>query len=168
MPHASPTHRRWFRFSLGAMVLAVTIVALWLGWDLAFIRERQEWLRDNPGLVLTGGQAEVWRADGSVVRLIRPSAAREPFVPVWRRWLGDAPVAIILDIELTDNQRATVARLFPEAELVPMQRPESGNTTSAETFPGSRHTYRNGIRGRHWSTGESWMVVRQSPVVGSL
>jgi hypothetical protein len=133
---APPQRRRWFPLLLRALLLAVVFVVLWLGWDLIFIRERKAWLRDNPDLVPAGGKAQVWLADGSVVRLTRPAPAREPFFPPWRRLLGDAPVATILDVELTADKRATAKRLFPEAELVPMQRPQNikglESTTTAE------------------------------------
>ena len=36
-----PSHRRWFQFGTGTMLLLVTIFALWLGWELSYIRERQ-------------------------------------------------------------------------------------------------------------------------------
>jgi hypothetical protein len=43
--------RRWFQFRLRTLFVLTTLVALWLAWELSFIRERQAWLRENPALV---------------------------------------------------------------------------------------------------------------------
>ena len=43
--------RRWFQFGLRTLFVLTTLVALWLAWELSFIRERQAWLRENPALV---------------------------------------------------------------------------------------------------------------------
>ena len=43
--------RRWFQFGLRTLFVLMTLVALWLAWELNFIRERQAWLRENPALV---------------------------------------------------------------------------------------------------------------------
>jgi len=43
--------RRWFQYSLRTLFVLMTVVALWLAWELSFIRERQAWLRENPALV---------------------------------------------------------------------------------------------------------------------
>jgi len=43
--------RRWFQFGLRTLFVLMTVVALWLAWELSFIRERQAWLRENAALV---------------------------------------------------------------------------------------------------------------------
>lgn len=48
----SDTHRNWFRFRLGSMFLAITLFALWLGWETHIWRERQQmrrWVKENGG-----------------------------------------------------------------------------------------------------------------------
>ena len=33
--------RRWFQFSLTSLFLLTTLVALWLAWELSYVRERR-------------------------------------------------------------------------------------------------------------------------------
>jgi len=141
MSEAPPTRRRWFQFSLTSLFVLTTLIAIWLAWELAFIRERQAWLRKNPGL------ADPDRAvapmpimgatiSGTALALISSptSPPREAFIPWWRKWLGDAPVATIVDVNITDDDRTHLARLFPEAELV-KPPPVNGTTfTFTTTF----------------------------------
>ena len=37
----APPKRRWFRFSLRTMFVAVTVFGVWLGWQLKIVRERE-------------------------------------------------------------------------------------------------------------------------------
>ena len=115
----APKHsRRWLQFSLGTMLLLVTVFAVWLGWELKFIRERQAWLRrvaDDPeNLVILSTGFEKRGID-----YVTYLALSEPVtIPAWRRWLGDqALISAILapssEIELDDMHR-----LFPEADLI--------------------------------------------------
>ena len=48
MSQAPPTRRRWFQFGLGTMLLLVTVFAVWLGWELSYIREHGLTLRAVP------------------------------------------------------------------------------------------------------------------------
>src|ERR1700686_1646181 len=41
MAEAPSTRRRWFQFSLGTMLLAVMALAVWLGWNLSYVRQRE-------------------------------------------------------------------------------------------------------------------------------
>ena len=99
------------------MLLVVTVFAMWLGWELRFIRERQAFLvwrervqaesRDHA--VLTGPLAI------PLAVYVPPEAAK---IPIWRRWLGDQPVDSFFlppNATVADQQRAKA--LFPEALL---------------------------------------------------
>lgn len=44
-------HRRCFRFSLRTLFVLVTLVAVWLGWSLNWIRQRHAFLRDRRAFV---------------------------------------------------------------------------------------------------------------------
>ena len=68
--------RRWYQFSLGTMLLLVTLFAVWMAGDLRIIRERQSWLRGHT----------------SVVDETNPHAT----IPLHRRVLGDKPVDLLL------------------------------------------------------------------------
>ena len=50
MAATRPT-RRLFQFSITSLLAVTTLVAIWLAWELSYIRERQEWLRGHPLLV---------------------------------------------------------------------------------------------------------------------
>ena len=51
MTDAARPRRRWFQFRLMSLFLLTTLVAIWLAWELNFIRERQAWLRENAALL---------------------------------------------------------------------------------------------------------------------
>jgi hypothetical protein len=44
-------HRCWFRFSLRTLFVLVTLIAVWLGWSLNWIRQRHAFLRDRRAFV---------------------------------------------------------------------------------------------------------------------
>jgi hypothetical protein len=46
MSMLTPSRRRWFQFSLRTMFMAVTVFALWLGWELRIVRQRLAMLRE--------------------------------------------------------------------------------------------------------------------------
>ena len=37
----SPTRRRWLQFSLRGLLIVVTLVAVWLGWNVHVVRQRK-------------------------------------------------------------------------------------------------------------------------------
>jgi hypothetical protein len=125
----APPHRRWFQFSLGTILLLVTVLALWLAWELSFIRQRQAWVRENGSLVETSQLDPIPLPDGSVLIPAHPA-----LVPWWRRLLGDAPVTIITERDQwTDADRRNVVRLFPEAALAkPPPAPSNPNLRGYE------------------------------------
>jgi hypothetical protein len=90
MPQSpSKPRRRWFQFGLIWLFVFTTLVALWLGWELKFIRERRAFLMR----LESQRQAELQRqanlprsgAGGSSVGLI--VATTDEAIPIWRRWL---------------------------------------------------------------------------------
>jgi hypothetical protein len=110
-PMPTPPRRRWFQFSLATMFVVVTVLAVWLGWEVKLVRDRSDFL--------------VWCHEGNVAAGLErgwtayPSRnVPAPAIPFWRRWLGDESVhAITLPpgSSAADYERATV--LFPEAAI---------------------------------------------------
>lgn len=105
--------RTWFRFSLRSLFVLVTLVGVWLGYQMSIVRERQALLAS---IVARGG----------IVTETDPSAARMPDIediPWYRRILGDRAVASIgMGAEIPSGVAypATVGRVlraFPEAEV---------------------------------------------------
>jgi len=83
------------------MFVGVTVFAVWLGWEVKFVRDRKAFLDSEhcPPYSL-GPQA---------------------MVPIWRRALGDMAIkSFRLSHYNTDHdrQRTLAKSLFPEAEIV--------------------------------------------------
>ena len=99
--------RRWFRFSLRTMFLAVTVFCVWLGWNVEQVRKRDRLLRSS--------EVYVWPSR-SPYMLPPPS---HKFMPVAWSLLGARK---LIGISL-NQKRFTQADLehyesmFPEAEM---------------------------------------------------
>ncbi len=114
MSEAPPPCRRWFQFRLRGLLVAVTLLAVfmgWLGWELKFIRARKAAL-----------------ADGSVIGRLRPDEldfkellpqATLATIPFWRRWFGDnAYQWLSVPAESTQADMDRMKEMFPEAIVV--------------------------------------------------
>jgi hypothetical protein len=106
--------RRWFRFSLRTLFVAVTALACWLGWQVNIVRQRRAIL-DTIGRANEGVK---YNLRGGIFRRFD-----EPTVPIWREWLGDAPVLNIALWEyepFAPSEIETIKKLFPEAHVTGM------------------------------------------------
>jgi hypothetical protein len=115
------TKRRWFRFSLRTLFVAVTVIGVWLGWQFNFVNERRAmraWIVDHGGFVdiftrpdTTGSLAIIHYS-----RLMGPD--EEPEIPQWRRWLGDEAVnQVMMPAESSAADINRAKHLFPEGEV---------------------------------------------------
>jgi len=109
---ASLSQRRWLRFSLRTVFVLVTVVALWLGWELSIVRARRIALlelRSDPAIdVYTDAQIEL------------PVESPQDAVTIstLRILLGDEPVQIIRHpAGHPESEIARLKALFPEASL---------------------------------------------------
>ena len=114
MPQAAPTRRR-LQFSLGALLLLVTVFAVWLGWELHFVRERQavvELAAECGGNAVTCAEMEaLCEEQGATV--YKPAV-----IPFWRHWLGDAAVeAFRVPSDAPKQLLDRVAQAFPESQV---------------------------------------------------
>jgi hypothetical protein len=119
--------RRWLRFSIRTLLVAVTIFCAWLAWQVRIVRERAElrrWAADH-GIVnlATGGSLPVppvnkgWQltASGKPAWRARYAAG----IPWYRRILGDQAVEGF-SIYAAWREEREVKRIdarFPEAAL---------------------------------------------------
>ena len=100
--------RRWFRFSLRTVFVAVTIFCVWLGFQFRIIHQRQSmlrWIRDHRGSTYEMSSGSHWRAE---------------LVPSWRQWFGDRPIKFIIfnEEDLPDaGQLERIEQLFPESNI---------------------------------------------------
>ncbi len=115
------TPRRWFRFSLRTMLVVVTLVGCWLGYQLNWIRERQR--------LIAGASS------GTGVEIMRFHAFSRGFtgLSAWRRWLGDQPQAqVVTAFPPSDPRWARLRTLFPESALMCVTMPETPIDYSAD------------------------------------
>jgi hypothetical protein len=114
MSDAPRKHR--FRYNLRTLMLVVTLLCLWLGWEFNAIQERRaivEWTVANDGLVYNGG-SHIGFFDGSFSTLTFTPAS----MPFWRRWMGDvAALEITLPASATARDHRRAQRAFPEARV---------------------------------------------------
>ena len=120
--------RSWLRFSLRSMLIAVTIFAVWLGWELSYIRERQAWIRENTSVVII-----------YAVRFPSDPTWRGAHIPWWRRWMGDEAVVDFIFPEQWKHEKIDQAlHLFPEV-MEYRQRSTGGAVCSYIKQPGPPH-----------------------------
>jgi hypothetical protein len=127
------------RFSLRALFVALTLIAVWLGWNVSIVRKRDRLRELINGTTVSGrSMAVITQAEGDarapreVKERIAPHVVEafgirnrggtmigprgSPDLSLVRRWLGDEAVFIILldhESELQDE----VAAAFPEAMI---------------------------------------------------
>jgi hypothetical protein len=101
------------------MFVAVTLFALWLGWELKFIRDRRSFLKSMDELreaELAQAATGLTVAFGGLGWTFQGAPAVAVRIPFWRRWLGDEPqIELILPQSSTDADMENAKRLFPEA-----------------------------------------------------
>jgi len=106
--------RRWFSFSLRSLLLVMTGLCIWLGWESSVVRKRQVVLskmRSNPAIRVTTAEAYTQRFPvGTPV----PSVATVPLV---RRLLGDEAIQEIWSSGISEPELSHLAIVFPEAEV---------------------------------------------------
>ncbi len=101
--------RRWFRFSLRTLFVLMTLLCVWLGWNVYQVRQREA--------VLQYLQQHQIYMEATNPYLVHPWRRSLPFM--WS-WLGAKPVGyIMLPVSLySDGDCRTVQQLFPEATVV--------------------------------------------------
>jgi hypothetical protein len=103
MDEPTPTKRRWFRFSLRTMFVLVTVLCIWLGHSLTWIRQRHAvFHRHHPplGMSRNGIRTDYANAPWSIRLLGEPGA-----------------VAILLKRGTNAAERERIQELFPEAKI---------------------------------------------------
>ena len=111
--------RRWLRFSLRALLVAITLFCCWLGWEMSTVRQRQRVRARAEGKFRFASRREVIAAE---ISDDAPGVAR---IPMIRKWMGDEPIQHIYyqgpsgeEREAYDRQMEEIRRAFPEAELI--------------------------------------------------
>jgi hypothetical protein len=130
-PETTKYRRRWFQFSLGTLFLLVTVFAVWLGWELHQIRERDRMLRSTTFLRLFENRPRAAVMRQSEIAHLYPRdlpkahvAAGPPpqtNIPYVWRLLGDKPVndmdIFLPSDEYTILEARRIQSLFPECAV---------------------------------------------------
>lgn len=102
------------RFSLRALLLAVTAISLWLGWQYRIVHERRE---VRTLIAETGGVVELPLPSLAFLPLLAESAEQLPWV---RRLLGDESLAehvIYIKPQVDSRLEQRIRAAFPEASV---------------------------------------------------
>lgn len=108
----------WFRFSLRALLVLVTAVCVFLGWQTSIVRTRRSTIEE----LKKPGAFQVTLADDWQARfppgVLPPEAAK---VPLIRAWLGDKAVQEIWVTRhyqgFSEAETQRLRKVFPEAEF---------------------------------------------------
>ncbi|HEY1599862.1 MAG TPA: hypothetical protein VGG64_09690 [Pirellulales bacterium] len=122
MPEVPSIRRRWYQFGLGTMFVLVTLFAVWLGWQINVVRERQAvrvFIEEQGGIARS---LQDWRPMRYPPGYVGPRQGAIPpkiSLPFWRHWMGDEPVAEILwPAGSPESKMEYAAAVFPEAARI--------------------------------------------------
>ena len=105
--------RRWLRFSIRTLLLAVTVFCVWLGWQANVVRERnamRRWISNRGGAIDPNDFS--WIGQG----MYQPTQLGEPSLA--RRLLGDKRVSFVYLPSDQVGEARRVREVFPDAEIV--------------------------------------------------
>ena len=110
--------RRWFSFSLRSLLLVMTVLCIWLGWESNVVRQRRRAvtkLQSNPAFQIM--TAKTWAASFPASKPPQPIAT----IPKVRLWLGDEAIQEIGYFRhmqgFSDGDVDRLTKLFPEAKV---------------------------------------------------
>ena len=116
--------RRWFRFafSLRTLFVVVTIVGVWLGWELKIIRQRAAVrlsIESQDGHLCVARPRDVSQETCGVV-VVSESLIKHATIPLVREWLGDEAIDNI--VVRSEGQAQIAKAIFPEAKVFLLRR----------------------------------------------
>jgi hypothetical protein len=110
--------RRWFQFSLHALLIVMTVLAGCIAWtvsEVRYVRLRQAMRTaalEGDGRLLSVADWEA-RPEVSVNNIRSPVT-----IPIWRRWMGDGPMLeVAIPYGSSDSTLHAAKLLFPEAQV---------------------------------------------------
>jgi hypothetical protein len=105
MARMDEKRHRWFRFSLRALFVLVTLVALsagWVSWSTIWIRDRRAFVRD----------------DGDTNAIIYNQPGQSVVAPSLLWLFGEEGAQFVVLFGEDESDFSDARRLFPEAEVV--------------------------------------------------
>jgi len=116
------TRQRWWRFSLRTLLVGMTVLALWLGWNANVVLQRKAvrlWIAQVGGRAGVDGQSVQYSGETYYPLLWRGSHERRWRVPPWRRLMGDESIdVVVLPPGLEPDQYRKVRELLPEVRMI--------------------------------------------------
>ena len=114
---------RWFRFSLRTMFVLVTVVSVWLGWQVKWIRDRREFLKGEAVIFVAHDMS--YQRDGSCAPPWPLGLFGEVGQSEFRLFINSLDHNHLTAEDLAAAEKAR--RLFPECDiLIPIHRPTKG------------------------------------------
>jgi hypothetical protein len=110
--------RRWLRYSIRTLLVAVSLFCVWLGWQTSIVRERRDvraLLRQRKAVVGTNYDPYVLGREQG--RLVHPVFTAQPSITWIRAAMGDEGVRCIIVKALSRDEQERVAKAFPEARI---------------------------------------------------
>ena len=104
----SPTRHRWLRFSLRGLLIGVTLVAIWLGWNVHVVRQRKAALaelKEFRPVVKNTSREDLYFINEKKLFFVR-------------KLMGDAHVDLFMfGSVISESEKERLKALFPEAEI---------------------------------------------------
>jgi hypothetical protein len=122
----TPSPRRWLRFSLRALLVVITLVCIWLAYEVNFVRTRQAKRKKAEAKGLTFRTAAEVAAANEAIAISVGSNLHQAELPVLatiparRRWLGDEAIQTITFhpwYGQEEEDARPYLKYFPEATL---------------------------------------------------
>jgi hypothetical protein len=106
--------RRWPKFSVRTLLVAVMVFCVWLAWQVHVVHRRQAMLKT---ILLRGGGIDFENRNELRDRMLSPQ------LPLIRRMLGDEAVFLLRLNKPTKDEIALARERFPEVEVWVVEGP---------------------------------------------
>jgi len=114
--------RRWWRFSLRTLLVGVTVLAVWLGWNANVILQRKamrRWIEQVGGRAAVDGQTAELSGETYLPLFWRQADERSWRITPWRRLMGDQPLdVIVIPPGVGAGNIRLIRMLFPEVRMI--------------------------------------------------
>src|SRR5262245_42717557 len=125
----------WWRFSLRTLLVGVTLLAVWLGWNANTVLQRKamrRWIERIGGRAAVDGQSAFLSGETYLPWFWRQADEQRWRLTPWRRLMGDQPMDTVVlppHVEARDLHRVQV--LFPEVRMINQLAAEPAVSTAA-------------------------------------
>ncbi len=120
-------NRQWIRFSLRTLFVVVTVFAVWLGWNLHIVRQREhvlDSLEPDHRIFAEGEYANLAIVEDKPHVAKRGLLSPSGSLPVSWRLLGARPIAMTIyaQVGVLNHKAQPIRALFPESQVVELRQ----------------------------------------------